>query len=295
MLQFNLTFLKKKPGYVKLKTKAENKKKIVVCQAPEKGYNHDMCLILIATHFHPDYPLILAANRDEFYDRPTDRLDFWPDHPGLLAGRDRLAGGTWLGITRQGRIGAITNYREPFSMDPTAPSRGKLVEDFLTGDLDPEDFIRQNDSLMARCNGFNLVIGNWDRLCYYSNREGRLRILPPGVHGLCNHLLNTSWPKVRYGKDALTSLVAGGGVISHQDILDLLADRTMPPDDQLPDTGVGLDWERRLSSVFIKSDIYGTRSSTVITVDSGKIARVTEQGHGPGEDGTLKTAAFQIQ
>ncbi len=258
-------------------------------------YKKGMCLILFAVNAQPGYPLIIAANRDEFYNRKTDRLAFWADCPGVLAGRDRQGGGTWLGITRSGRIGAVTNFRDPAAVDANAPSRGDLVKNYLTGDLSAEAFLEKNKKSMARYNGFNLIVGKWHRLLYYSNREGVMRPLAAGIHGVSNHLLNTPWPKVEKGKKALASLLSGRrNIVSHEDILGLLADREIPPEDQLPDTGVGLEWERRLAPVFIKTDIYGTRSSTVLTVDREKTVTVTERTFEPSVAETMPHVTEQV-
>lgn len=227
-----------------------------------------MCLIAIAYREHPDYPLILAANRDEFYTRPTAPLDFWPDHPGILAGRDLQGRGTWLGVARNGRIAAVTNYREPQFKSGAGRSRGFLVSDFLAENISPETYLQQVAEQRSEYNGFNLVVGDPGALWWYSNRNGGFEKLAPGIHAISNHLLNSSWPKVEQIKTALHELISRTDRIEPEAAFDALLTDTAPaPDEQLPDTGVGLTWERILSPRFVISDIYGTRSSSVILVD----------------------------
>lgn len=226
-----------------------------------------MCLILIACKSHPAYKLILAANRDEYYDRPTAPVAFWDNAPVVLAGRDLRAQGTWLGITIKGKIAAITNYRDPASNTPHAPSRGKLVSNYLSGQQSPADYLDELKPTAGHYNGFNLIVGEKDRLYWYSNRGNMIRNLRPGVYGLSNHLLNTAWPKVIRGKEALKKLLLDEKDPDPDALFDILADREIPDDESLPDTGVGLEWERMLSPIFITSPTYGTRSSTVLLID----------------------------
>lgn len=223
-----------------------------------------MCLILFAYRFHPDYRLILAANRDEFYDRPTQPAVFWEDVPEILAGRDLKAGGTWMGITRTGRFAAITNYRETGVTKEDAPSRGGLVKDYLTGNSAPHDYLKTVQAMGQNYNGFNLIIGDEKDLFYYANRDAKIRAVKPGMHGLSNHLLDTPWPKIIQGTSRLQSLIANEKGVSQEALFDILADRSTPANAALPDTGVGIEWEKILAPVFITSDIYGTRSSSIL-------------------------------
>lgn len=232
-----------------------------------------MCLILLALQKHPNYKLILAANRDEYYERHSEPPHFWEDAPHLLAGRDLVAGGTWLGITRNGRIAAVTNYRDPASVKPNAPSRGKLVSDFLASDLDPLSYLDLIRPEKDRHNGFNLILGRLHRITWYSNRSDKVAPLSPGVYGLSNHLLDTPWPKVVRAKALFEEILSYGKDLSVESFFRLLKDQTVAPDDTLPRTGVPLEWERILSPIFITSPNYGTRSSTVILID--KEDRVT--------------------
>lgn len=234
-----------------------------------------MCLIVFAHDIHPHYRLLLAANRDEFYERPTSPLSVWEDQPQILAGRDLKGGGTWLGITRSGRIAAITNYRDPTAVLSDAPSRGFLVRNFLESSEPAERYLAHIADEAHRYNGFNLLVGDLSGLWYLSNRHAGFRRIEPGYYGLSNHLLDTDWPKVSRGKTALQRLIAGNKAARTESILALLADRTTAPDDALPDTGVGLTWERILSPIFISSATYGTRSSSVIACfRDGKVSFV---------------------
>ena len=223
-----------------------------------------MCLLLFAYQSHPDYRLILAANRDEFYDRPTRPAAFWDDAPEILAGQDLKAGGTWMGITKTGRFAAITNYREAALTKENAPSRGDLVKNFLMSDSRPRDYLKTVQEKGQIYNGFNLIIGDEKDLFYYSNRDGNIRTVEPGIHGLSNHLLNTPWPKVSRGKSKMSALINSPGPVDMNALFTILGDTTRPSEGELPDTGVGLDWERILSPMFITSDIYGTRCSTIL-------------------------------
>ena len=224
-----------------------------------------MCLILFACHMHPDYPLILIANRDEFHARPTRVAQWWYDSPNLLAGQDLTAGGTWLGITTSGRIAAITNYRDPSSNNPVAHSRGALTTEFLQQQISPEKYQEQLQTQRNDYNGYNLLFGSVDNLYYFSNRGGPPFTISPGIHGLSNHLLDTPWPKVSKGKQALEQMLKQQK-INPDCLWTVLADPTIAADEELPETGIGLDWERQLSAIRIVGDHYGTRTSTLLLV-----------------------------
>jgi uncharacterized protein with NRDE domain len=225
-----------------------------------------MCLILLSYRMHKKYPFILAANRDEFYERPSAPVSVWNDFPDVIAGKDLKSGGTWLGITKKGRLAAITNYRDPESFKEDSPSRGWVVRDFLCGREDPHAYIEQIVAKQDRYNGFSMIMGDPSRLFSFSNR-GYRQELSPGMYGLSNRLLNTPWPKTERGKNALESLLSQTDNPLPEDIFYILSDRSRPDDCELPDTGVGLEWERLLSSIFITGSIYGTRSSSVIMID----------------------------
>jgi uncharacterized protein with NRDE domain len=231
-----------------------------------------MCLILLAYNVNPGYPLIVAANRDEFYERPADALDFWADHPRILAGRDRRQMGTWMGITRGGRFAAVTTFRTPEQVGASAPSRGDLVADFLKGCAPPLEYLRQIKGKSSRFNGFNLLVGDRDGLYYASNHGPWAQPVTPGMHGLSNHLLDTPWPKVTAGVTGLQRLASSGDGTMVPGLFELLQLKEMPPDALLPDTGIGLEWERLLAPIFIVSPTYGTRCSSVLTVsNSGEV------------------------
>ncbi len=247
-----------------------------------------MCLIVFAWQHHPDYALVLAANRDEFYERPTQRAQFWaPEHPDLLAGRDLRSGGTWLGVTRSGRFAAITNVREPGHHRPDAPSRGHLVSGFLTADAAPRAYLEALAGEAEAYNGFNLLVGTPAEMAYVSNRGGGVQRIPPGVYGLSNHRLDTPWPKVRAGKAMLTDALEQDGAAPERlarSLLDRLHDPTPAPEEALPDTGVGLAWERLLSPMHIVSPTYGTRAASVLLIRHDGQVLFAERTYGP--DGT---------
>lgn len=223
-----------------------------------------MCLVVFGISVHPGYELILGANRDEFLDRPTAAAEYWSDRPGILAGRDLLRGGAWLGITGTGRIALVTNFRDGAGRKPSQRSRGLLVRDFLQNSPDPIGFLESVHRSPRAWSGFNLVLGANGRYYHYSNRECRIRPLKPGLYGLSNHLLDTPWPKVKKAKSAAARLIRAQTPLRPENVFDLLHDRTPFPDNRLPQTGVGLTWERILSPAFVTSPGYGTRSSTVV-------------------------------
>jgi uncharacterized protein with NRDE domain len=223
-----------------------------------------MCLILIAWRVHSDYPLVVAANRDEFFVRPTAPANFWKDTPQVLAGRDLEAGGTWMGVTRNGRFAALTNFRDPAQNRSGAPSRGGLVADFLAGDEAPQDYLAFIARRGSQCNGYNLLVSDGETLWWSSNMGGDPRRLASGVYGVSNHLLDTPWPKVGAGKTALAQAL--NGLPADEALFRLLLDDEIHPDEHLPQTGVPADWERLLSSAFVKSPDYGTRGSTVLCI-----------------------------
>ncbi len=227
-----------------------------------------MCLLLVAWQQHPRWPLVVAANRDEFHARPARRAEWWTS-PRVLAGRDEQAGGTWMGVAEGGQWAGLTNYREPSRPRKGWRSRGRLVLDALGHSQ--EDF-RANldpDTLQTDYDGLNLLFGDRYHLFYVSNRDRPLRRLAPGFHGLSNGLLNDPWPKVHRGCDALQQALPEA--LDHtidgpetEPLFTLLRDRWCPPDHELVDTGVSLAWERRLAPMFIRSPEYGTRCSTLL-------------------------------
>lgn len=239
-----------------------------------------MCLIFISVDNHPAYKLIIAGNRDEFYSRKTAAAGFWVDHPSVLGGRDLEAGGTWMGITRNGNVSMLTNYRDPRNINPNAPSRGHLVSDFLLTSPTPENYVRQLEIKGKAYNGFNLIAGNVDELWYYSNYKPGAEKLPGGFYGISNHLLETPWPKVINGKKKIEPVLRKP-VVEAEELLDLLYDDRVAADDQLPDTGLPLERERALSSMFIKTDSYGSRCSTVILIDRNNHVEFSERIYKP--------------
>ncbi len=237
-----------------------------------------MCLILVAWQQHPEFPLVVAANRDEYFNRPTAPAAFWADHPQVLAGRDLVGGGAWLGITREGRFAALTNFRDPGRHNPRAPSRGRLVADFLCNETDIDAYLASLSP--ERYNGFNLLLCDGLRLVAFSNVSGERHELAPGIYGLSNALLDTPWPKVGAGKTALEAALAH--LPDEHGLWALLRDDRPYPDAALPATGIPLEWERLLSAAFVSAPNYGTRSSTLLTFSAGGIATFDEQGWLPG-------------
>jgi uncharacterized protein with NRDE domain len=230
-----------------------------------------VCLLLLGVAAHPDYALVVAANRDEVYGREAEPAGFWPDAPQVLGGRDRVAGGTWLAVTTGGRFAAVTNVRDlraPLPDNP--PSRGLLTTGFVLGDDSPQRYAAAVSERGGAYAGFNLVVGTPEELWHCDNRRTRPTRLTAGVHAISNASLDTPWPKARRGSAALTAVLAQPRV-DPEDLLALLADESLAPDDALPDTGVGPETERRLSSVFVSpmpvdEQMYGTRCSTALLI-----------------------------
>ena len=252
-----------------------------------------MCLILIAQGVHQNLPLVIAANRDEFHARPAAAAHWWPDSTGLLAGRDLQDGGTWIGVHRNGRFAAVTNFAEEPPPPNTANaaskrSRGELTTLFLQGDMSATRYLAEIASRAQQYRGFNLIVGDGRALHFFGNRDGEARELPPGTYGMSNDVLDCDWPKVQLGRRSIRSAIEAtqmpsraGGLASLQGqavpaatsvraltdrLFDVLADRSVPPDELLPKRGRDIELERRVAPTFINSDAYGTRASTVIVM-----------------------------
>lgn len=238
-----------------------------------------MCLLLFA--WRPDAParLVLAGNRDEFHDRPAAPADWWEN--GAIGGRDLRAGGTWLAAHRSGRFAVVTNFREPLEEGRGPRSRGELVTGFLDSQAPPMEFARQVESRGRSYAGFNLLLGDLETLVYLSNRSEGPELLGPGIHGLSNHLLDTPWPKLARTRARFERLLEGGANPDTEELLAMLADREPAAEDEMPDTGVGPEWERLLSAPFIVSPRYGTRCSTVLKIMEDKEMEFTERRFDP--------------
>jgi len=241
-----------------------------------------MCLIVLAWRPAHPQPLIVAANRDEFYARPSLPLGHWEDRPGIYAGRDLKAGGTWLGISSSGRFAALTNIRD-LTLPQGGPSRGELVADFLHGQQSAEQYLSALHERAADYAGFNLLLGDRRQLWHYNQQRGVARQLQEGLYGLSNADLDSPWPKLQRAKAALAASLEQPQSAA---LLDLLQDPLIAADSALPDTGVPLPVERMLSSVFIASPSYGTCASTALIVDAAGASRLAERRFGP--DGVLQ-------
>lgn len=253
-----------------------------------------MCLVVLGLHAHPLYPFVVAANRDEFVARPSEPVGTWREHDGLLAGRDLVGGGTWMGVTRSGRFAALTNVRDPRAFDPAAPTRGELVVRFLAGTDDPVGHVKTLAAEPNRRNGFNLLVAGNRRLAWFSNAGGEPREVGDGVHAVSNALLDTPWPKVRRSAAGLDGILKRHDQIDPEELFALLADRAPSPDEELPETGVGFAAERLLSASFIAAPGYGTRGSTLLIVSSAGRATFLERGFDEGFRET-GTARFELE
>jgi uncharacterized protein with NRDE domain len=229
-----------------------------------------MCLVLVAWRGREHYPCVIAANRDELYTRPTLPAQWWDTEPQILAGRDLEAGGTWLGVTRSGCFAALTNYRDPEQRRSGTPSRGALVTTILksgAGITESLDYLR---GVAASYNAFNLIFSDGRRLAVFESTLGQGRELKPGIYGLSNHLLDTPWPKVQNAKSRLSQALMD--LADPSPVLALLRDDRPAPDDKLPRTGISVQWERMMSSAFVRTKEYGTRCSTLVRIDQSRRA-----------------------
>ena len=247
------------------------------------GNGQAMCIVLLAHQVHPRYPLVLIANRDERYLRPTRRMQVWEHPPRILAGKDLEAGGTWLGLDDKARLALLTNYREP-GRKRYASSRGRLPLDYLSTAVDEQrGFEERLELTREHFAGYNLLFGSVGKLSHYSNRDEDIHRLEPGYHGLSNAGLNTPWPKVERGKRLLQEALESPALFP-ESLFDILRDVYKPDDAALPETGLPLSLERELSSIFISGEDYGSRSGTVIVADSEGEFRVWERDYLSGEE-----------
>lgn len=239
-----------------------------------------MCIAYLAWQAHPDWPLFIAANRDEFHMRPARPAAPWSDHPHVIAGIDEEAGGTWLGVSRQGRFGVLTNYRDLRLPPPPNPvSRGELVKNYLTGQHTAHDYIQEAALNSTRYAGFNLIVGDLHTVGYAGSHTPDPQVsqlLTPGRYVLSNHLLDTAWPKTERLRTLLNHFPIEHLERSINRVFDVLKDTTRADDGCLPETGLPLEKERLLSSPFIISPDYGTRCSSVIAIHKSGRALFSE-------------------
>lgn len=254
-----------------------------------------MCLINFQLNDHSKYKLVMAANRDEEYSRPTEAAHYWEDHPHILGGRDLRGMGTWLGITKNGRISALTNIRNTKELLSThQKSRGHLVSNYLIGNQDPSEYLNDISKSGNDYAGFNLLVGNQNEVFYLNNYENEVSKVDQGVHGLSNHHLDTPWPKVVKGKDGLKKIMDSkdGDV---EDLFRLLRDNDTAENKELPDTGLSEEIEKNLSPLFINMDKYGTRCSTVILIDHSDNVTFVERTYSDGEQIGEEKFEFKIE
>jgi uncharacterized protein with NRDE domain len=244
-----------------------------------------MCLIFLSFNQHPDYPLIIAANRDEFYDRPASSMGLWPEYPNILAGKDLTGGGTWLGVTKSGHFAMLTNYRDMANLKANAPTRGKLVLDYLAGEFDPSNYLLAIDASSSLYNGYNIILGTLNDPWYYSNQNHELFRLGTGLYGLSNALMDTKWPKVTVGKAKFKKIIEEE-TLDIEALFSFMYDKTLAPDNQLPDTGIGYEKEKLLSSMFIELPGYGTRNTTVLVKDKNDNVQIIERTYSHIDDST---------
>ena len=244
-----------------------------------------MCLIFLSFNQHPDYPLIIAANRDEFYDRPASSIGLWPEYPNILAGKDLTGGGTWLGVTKSGYFAMLTNYRDMANIKANAPTRGKLVLDYLAGEFDASNYLEAIDASASLYNGYNIILGTLNDPWYYSNQNHEIFRLGTGLYGLSNALLDTKWPKVEIGKENFKQIIERES-LDYEAIFSFMYDKTLAPDEKLPDTGIGYEKEKLLSSMFIEFPGYGTRNTTLLVKDKNNNVQLIERTYSQPDDST---------
>ena len=257
-----------------------------------------MCLIIFAYQADPRFPLVVAANRDEIFARPTAQATLWADEESgqqILSGRDKQAGGTWLGITQSGRFAAVTNIRDPSQIERRAQTRGDLTRQYLAGDDSPQQYCKRLTQSYGQFAGYNLLVGDTNSLLYVNNHEEKVWEIEPGVHGLSNGLLNSSWPKVDKGKTRLQALMQHPEGLTTDALLAMMGDRSQAQDADLPDTGIGIEIERKLSPAFILNPKreYGTLCSTALIVDQKGPTRFSEQNF-DSLGNRLEGHAFQL-
>ena len=253
-----------------------------------------MCLILFAVEAHPRYSLVLAANRDEFFARPSAPAGPWPDAEHIIGGRDLEKGGSWLALARGGRLAAVTNFRDGMRKKSGSRSRGLLISDFVTSRERPREFLEAVRVGADQYDGFNLIVAERGEVWHFNNVDRRIASVEPGVHGLSNHLLDTPWPKVAKGKAALANALSepSADLVAH--LFDALREDRLAADHELPSTGVSTEWERVLSPAFIATPTYGTRASTVVLVEASGAASFIERSYDAGEPGQPPLRSFQV-
>jgi uncharacterized protein with NRDE domain len=205
-------------------------------------------------------------------------LGFWEDHPTILAGRDMEASGTWMGVTQNGYFAVLTNYRDPGNIKPNAPSRGKLVSDYLIGEFNPPTYLQALFASAVNYNSYNIILGTLEDPWYFTNEDDRITRLGSGIYGLSNAFLDTKWPKVEKGKAAFKEII-NNKIISKDDLFDMMLDKTPADDHQLPNTGVGYDLEKKLSAMFVEMKNYGTRNTTLLLKHKNGDIEMIERTH----------------
>lgn len=254
-----------------------------------------MCLIAFSYKTHPVYDLILATNRDEFYQRPARTAQFWKkeDNPDILAGKDLEAGGTWMGVHKDGRWGAVTNYRDTSITKKDAPSRGELVLDYLKSKEKGMNYLQEVTERADEYYGFNMLLWDEAGFFHYSNQSKIVSRIEPGIHGLSNSLLNTDWPKVRLAKDSLKNVIQNKN-IDKEHLFRILLNEQKAPDPELPVTGIPQHLEKAVSSIFIQTESYGTRCSTVLLIDKDGKIDFTERTFRPGTKDVLEERSYNF-
>lgn len=250
-----------------------------------------MCLITFAYQQHPRYSLVLLANRDEFYARPSRPMHFWEDHPEILAGRDLEQGGTWLGLTTAGKLATVTNFRDGRNPVSNARSRGDLTRHYLCNTLSADDYLNELLPVQADYGLYNLLLGDARGLFYQSNRDGPVRKITPGIYGLSNALLDTAWPKLEQVRTALRQAIDADSLVPEQ-LLNIMLNPAQAEPDQLPDTGISPQFEQLLSSAFIQSENYGTRATTLLLQQPNGTTDIYELNHDP--DASSKSQQFRL-
>src|SRR6056297_830636 len=253
-----------------------------------------MCLIVFAFNHHPKFPVIFAANRDEFYAREAQKAHFWDTKPAVLAGKDLRAGGTWLGVSEKGDFGAITNFRDLDNPREGDRSRGEIIPEFLTRENSPQQKLRQLIQESQHYAGFNLLAGNSERLYYLSNVSGDMQTVAPGIHGISNAYLDTPWPKVEVAKSECKQAIKPTR-IDRDMIFRFLKNSDTYPEESLPSTGLSPEMEKAISPIFIETEGYGTRCSTLLTIDRPGNVHFTEKTYPVDGDSSEEVKEFSFK